>query len=65
MELGLIELHGVSEFTQRVYLLLNVDSAVRELLDRRAGGVKATPVSFTEHAKLVAVGTQAAGSGSV
>jgi hypothetical protein len=60
MELGLIELHGASEFTQRVYIQLNVDSAIRELLDRRAGGVKITPVEFTEHVKFVAVATQAA-----
>ena len=60
MQLGLIELHGVSEFTQRVYLQLNVDTAIRELLDRRAGGVKITPVEFAEHVKFVAVATQAA-----
>lgn len=60
MELGLIELHGASEFTQRVYIQLNVDSAIRELLDRRAGGVKVTPVELTEHVKFVAVATQTA-----
>ena len=60
MELGLIELHDASEFTQRVYIQLNVDSAIRELFDRRAGGVKITPVEFTEHVKFVAVATQAA-----
>ena len=60
MELGLIELHDASEFTQRVYIQLNVDSAIRELLDRRAGGVKIMPVELTEHVKFVAVATRAA-----
>ena len=31
---GLIEIHGSSDFTQRVYLELNVDTAIRELLIR-------------------------------
>jgi len=60
MQLGLIEVHGSSEFTQRVFLELNVDTAVRELLDVRLGGVKITPVSVTERPKYAAVATQAA-----
>jgi hypothetical protein len=57
---GLIEVHGSSDFTQRVYLELNVDTAIRELLDQRLGGVKVTPISVTERLMYVAVATQAA-----
>ncbi len=57
---GLIEIHGSSDFTQRVYLELNIDSAIRELLDKRLGGIKVTPVSVTEKLGYVAVATQAA-----
>lgn len=57
---GLIEVHGSSDFTQRVYLELNVDTAIRELVDKRLGGVKITPVSVTENLRYVAVATQAA-----
>ena len=34
---GLIEAHGHPEFTQRIYLGLNVDTQIRELLDVRLG----------------------------
>lgn len=57
---GLIEIHGSSDFTQRAYLELNVDTAIRELFDKRLGGVKITPVSVTETLRYVAVATQAA-----
>ncbi len=57
---GLIGIHGSSDFTQRVYLELNVDSAIRELLDKRLGGVRITPISVSEKLRYVAVATQAA-----
>lgn len=57
---GLIELHGASEFTQRVYVELNVDGRVSELLDARFAGVKVAPVSATERLKWTAVATRAA-----
>lgn len=57
---GLIEIHGSSDFTQHAYLELNVDTAIRELLDKRLGGVKITPVSVAEKLRYVAVATQAA-----
>lgn len=57
---GLIEIHGSSDFTQRMYLELNIDTAIREALDSRLSGVKITPVSVTEKLRYVAVATQAA-----
>lgn len=60
MGLGLIEVHASSEFTQYVYLELNVDTAIREMLDKRMGGVKITPLFVIEHPKYAAVATQAA-----
>jgi hypothetical protein len=57
---GLIEIHGSSDFTQRAYLGLNVDTAIREVLDQRLGGVKITPVSVAEKLVYVAVATQVA-----
>jgi hypothetical protein len=58
--LGLMEVVGWSEFTQRVHLELNVDGRVRELLDAKYAGVKITPVVAGQRARWVAQATQAA-----
>jgi hypothetical protein len=58
---GLIEVHGSSEFTQYVYIELNIDGHLRELLDNQlASGVKVIPNFATERLRWAAVATQAA-----
>jgi hypothetical protein len=58
--LGLLEVVGSSEFTQRVHVELNVDGRLAKLLDARYAGVKVTPLYATERLKLAAAATQAA-----
>lgn len=58
--LGLVELVGYSEFTQRVHIDLNVDGRVQQMLDTRYAALKITPVAATERAKWLAQATQAA-----
>jgi hypothetical protein len=58
---GLIEVHGSSEFTQYVYIQLNIDGRLRELLDNQlASGVKVIPHFASERLRWAAVATQAA-----
>ena len=55
---GLIKVDASSEFTQYVYLELNLDGPVRELLDAKFAGVRITPAYVTERARWAAVATQ-------
>lgn len=55
---GLIEVSGSSEFTQRVYIELNVDGRIAELLDAKYSGVKITPISATQRLKWAATATK-------
>lgn len=61
MKLGLIEVQGGSEFTQRVYMQMTVDDHMRELLDDKfVADVKIKPWYATERLRWAAVATQAA-----
>ena len=60
MELGLISVEAASEFTQRVYLELNVNGRISELLDAKFSGIKITPAHAVERARWTAVATQEA-----
>ena len=57
---GLIEVQGSSDFNQRVYVELNVDGRVFELLHSKYAGITVIPKSVTERSKWTAVATQAA-----
>jgi hypothetical protein len=61
VNLGLIEVHGSSEFTQRYYIELNIRGDVRGLLDAKfPPGVKLTARSIDERLRWAAVATRAA-----
>jgi hypothetical protein len=61
VNLGLIEVDGSSEFTQRYYIELNIGGDIRDLLDAQfPPGVKLTPHSADQRLRWAAVATQAA-----
>jgi hypothetical protein len=60
MRRGLIEVHGSSEFTQRIYVQLIIDGRITDLLDVKFATARAIPKSVTERSRWAAVASQAA-----
>jgi hypothetical protein len=57
--LGLVEVAGSSAVTQRMYVSLNVDGRIAELLDAKYAGVTLKPGPVREKVSWVALATQA------
>ena len=55
--LGLAEIEGSSEFTQRVLVQLTADGRLSELLSTRLAGVVVTPVETRQKAKWLVAAT--------